>query len=356
MTSCVGCGADVHPSWVFCPGCGRALRQAPEPVADPVVEDERSVSQQATVQPTGRRGAARLRLLAAAFMLAAAGVSVWALFPEYYDGGTSLRENGSLSYNLPVIGAWAVAGFLLLFRRTAVIGAAAAVGATGVWWAAYISDVGAVTTGLDTAGTGFLVDIAALGAAIAGSVASIVVLWREARPRFSAEGGAALWAPLAAITAIAYAAGTLMAWVRTTWRIQTDAPGVLWTSTGTREKHLDCCTLLDLPGWEQAESILLLLSIATIIVVAMALRPPRPAALAAVSAAVVMLAAPLYSVVRLDKEIPPSSCATQAGGQSCQVLGSTSGLPGLWIAFLAAGVVVVLAIGRVAQATTKRPS
>jgi hypothetical protein len=121
---------------------------------------------------------------------------------------------------------------------------------------------------------------------------------------------------------------TSMDWVRTTWRIQTAAAGVLWPSTGTREMHDECCTLLDSSGWHLAGDILLLLSGAVIVTAAMALSPARPAAFVAVSAAVVMLAGPIFTVVHLDKEIAPVSCADKAGGQACQVVGDTTGLPG----------------------------
>jgi hypothetical protein len=109
------------------------------------------------VHRAGRSSTTRLRFVAAAFMVAAAGLAVWAPFPEYYAGGASLRESGSLSYNLPAIVAWALAGLLLLFRHTAVIGPAVAFGATGVWWATLISNVGTVTTGAENASTGFLI-------------------------------------------------------------------------------------------------------------------------------------------------------------------------------------------------------
>lgn len=289
---CGTCGKAAELGASYCSRCGVAL-DTDAPRADPTAE----AVQHSLLSDH------RLWYLAAGLFALAAVLAVSAHLPNYYGNGDfRLADSGPTRwYNAPSILVWLLTSCLLIVRPARPIGVGLGVAATGTWWAAFVSDVGAAVFGDSGIGLGFVLGTASI---VTGLAAVVVVLLMARRADWFSRPstGSAVLALVLFGVALVFAVGTAMPWQRDTGRItKTDQ---VWTATGTKVESRECCTLLQGTGWDLAGNILELGSLALVPVVLAALGRKQLATGAALGAGLIAASDPLSSFAGLRESKP----------------------------------------------------
>lgn len=380
MTYCTGCGSGMQLGWKFCPTCSapaaaqvvtdddrlavpaqagtaaKTLWDSPDESRPSPAEDPGWSRQPQAARDWPRRAdgaASALWWAATGCTLAAAAATLAALFPDYYRSGESLADTvENLWFNLPAIVGWFAAGALLAVPRARHAGAGLTIGLTAVWAGNYLSDIGTVARFPTEAGTGFYLGMTGLAAATVGAGAGVTAAIREGG-RLSSRAGAPLWAMAAGATGIVWAAGNAMNWVQT--NVHATVSGYRFQATGTSTLTSSCCTLLDHHDWSLAGQLVIVVTGVLVPVLAASWRTVSFGAAALVGVALALLAPPLTSVVQLSQILTPDDLGIGASQlKDGGLIVSRHGLPGLWVALLAAVAFTLLAAGRALHAASHR--
>jgi hypothetical protein len=279
---------------------------------------------------------------------AAAGLSLAALVPSYFQNGSSLSSSSvNVWYCAPAIVCWALAFVLMAMPGTRRVGAGLTAGVALVWFAALLPYIGGVVSGALRPGAGFTMQM--VGVAF-GLIATVAALQYEVRSGGgpSAHRGAAFWAVLVGAAGVAWGIGNAMSWVQ--YRAHATATGYTYFSTRTATITHECCTLSTRHGWSLTSQLLLMGLAVVIPVLAVLWRPTSFGVAAVIGAAVTLVALPLSTVIRLQRSAAINMGVTPAQIKQGGLHLSQHAMPGLWIVILATAVLVILALGRALQA------
>ncbi len=329
---CSSCGALVDTTWRFCPKCSAPI-VAESPPARPF-----------TLPSTAFRS--RWAAAAGFLFLVSAGLTVGALFPAYYRGGTALsRSVSTVWYNVPAIVGWSLAGLMLLMRRGRLFGAGLACGLTGIWLSAYLGEFDPISRGTARIGPGMALGEAGIALALIGSVGTLVLVIRERRVGLLRGARGAAWAMIAAAAGLAFAVGDAFPWVDT--HIHATAASWRFAATGTSDVSTHCCTIGQQHGWSLAQQMLL---VSLAVLVPLVVGPSRPGLFAIgglFGAALALLAAPISAIVGLLRPLTAAGVGmTAADANVSGAVFSQHGLPGLWLALAAGLAIILMAIAR----------
>jgi hypothetical protein len=253
---------------------------------------------------------------------------------------------------VPAIVGWAAAAVLLLSPQTRRVGAGLTAGVTLVWLSAYLSNIGAVVSGSEHAGRGFDLRMAGIVLALLGTIVAVRAEVRAGGGPSSSRG-APLWAMLVGLVGIAWGIGDAMNWHQV--RVHATTTGYTFKSTGTATIIHSYGSLLHLHGWMLSGSVLITVLAVLIPVLAAVWRPTGFGVAAIIGAALALVALPLSEVVYLRRPLTAASLdVTPAQVHQGGYVMSQHGLPGLWIAIIAAAVLVLLAAGLGFQVGSER--
>lgn len=348
---CTSCGAAVEEDWAFCPECARPVHR-PAAASDEDEEDESAVgdevpgsSQAADVvrQATGRP------LVSIGLLILVSGLTVASMFPAYFQHGTALVKNAqSWSFELVAVAGWIGAAVLLLRARTAVVGAALAVGLTLAWIPVFLTAIGAVLNRNAAAGTGYLLGLGGVVLALAAAYACAIYL-RDTEA-FAVRRGRAGYrlALLGLVIGGGYLATTFANWTVSTTRLTLNGAKI--------SKHSACCALAHAHGWSLASQL---------IVVAAAVLIPAAAGLVTsrgvgagllIGVALGVGANPIAVLARISQAIDPQALGiSKAAITQYDVHVSQRGLPALYIALVVVALLLLLAGGRLLGSRRELP-
>jgi hypothetical protein len=354
---CTLCGAALGEGWKYCAACAAPViaDEAPSVVAG-ATEDGPILAYAAARDSEGRVEAGLTStiewVLCGSLMLCAAVLTVVGLFPDYYKGGHSLASNpASVWLNVPGILGWGLAGVLLLVPRTRTLGAAFSLGVTALFAPLYVSDIGALWTESESAGLGVILGLIGLAVALVGAGLGVFLLIRSHAIGLSRAVSAWAWAAGAGVVGITYSVATAFAWFNI--HLHATVPGFRYTLTGTPNVTVQFGSLVKEHGWTLAGDLLLIVLVPLVLLIAAYSAPPRISAAMFIGAALAMLAGPIAATATLAT--PVTAAALHLSPQDVSASGvviTQHGLPGLWIAIIAATAVGFAGVARAISAFT----
>lgn len=210
-TFCTQCGTLVEGrDDLYCRRCGAPVAAVTK--GDECLADQSAVLERATlnVEALTLVVAPRQRRFVVTLLAIGTVVSITALLPHYYSGGTSLLDAYDLSYNLPLLIGMSVATGLVLSKQAWAAGVGVAVAVVLVDIAYSITDVDTVLSGQSQPGTGFWLNYAGLFLVLVGSLLAVRNLVKTRRPRLQSGPFAATWSVLGLIAGATWVVGCLL--------------------------------------------------------------------------------------------------------------------------------------------------
>jgi hypothetical protein len=344
---CTSCGATVEEDWAFCPECARPVRRpaAASEEDEAAVGDESPGSDGAHVveQPVGRP------LMAIGLLISAGGLTMASMFPAYFLHGTALIHNSqSWSFAVVAVAGWFVAGFLLLRARTAVLGAALAVGLTLAWIPVFLTAIGAVVNHIAAAGTGYWLGLGGVVLALASAYGCAIYLRDAGVLAVRRDRVGYRLALVGLVVGGGYLATTFANWTVSTTRLTLNGAKI--------SKHSACCSLAHAHGWSLA-SQLLVVAAAVLIPAAAGLVASRATSAGLLIGAALGVGANAIAVLaRISQAVDPHALGiSSAAITQYDVHVSQRGLPALYIALALVALLLVIAAGHLRATRRKLP-
>jgi hypothetical protein len=149
----------------------------------------------------------------------------------------------------------------------------------------------------------------------------------------------------AGVVGVVWSVGDAMNWVEV--EAHATVAGYTFTRTGTANVAISCCTVLQHHGWDLTGEVLVVVAAVVVPVAAALWSPSQVGAAALAGAALVLAAGPLSVAAMLNApatfaEVGEAPVDVRPGG----LLLSGHGLPGLWLALVAAVGMLLLAVVR----------
>jgi hypothetical protein len=140
-----------------------------------------------------------------------------------------------------------------------------------------------------------------------------------------------------------------MSWYE--WHIHATASDWTFAATGTRDLVWQSASLTHEHGWSLGGDLLLIGLAASIPVLLGFWTPARPGAAALMGAGLALLAYPLYAIAYLAEPLTRAAVGmSKANAKAARAVFSQHGLPGLWMALVAVGALLLIGFGRAVYA------
>jgi hypothetical protein len=309
---------------------GRGVTAADPAAADP--------AEGAAVGATARRRHGGTALLVGEGLLVLGVVlGLAGLFPDYAGGQSLLSQSDQVVPHLCYVIAWAASAGLIALSvsrpRTARLGALFALGLSAVTFGLFLSDLGEVTSGTASLGSGLVVSLLGWLACTVGAAFALVASGRDADQAVTESPGAGRGWParptrahagplaLLVLAGIGTAAAFAPSW---------DSYTVTQAATGTPQTYLEGNAFSN-PGVMIAGSVAVMVAVVAVAALAALWRPARQGALLLAGAIVPLAAQAISALIQIRQPAYGLFGLTQAQAKADGVTIAAGVTPIFWV-------------------------